>query len=264
MQLIKKGMIFLSIELFLVEMNRYMDPIIKLLGKWGEELAGVSIWSVLVRLGLAILCGGVLGAERAVKRHAAGFRTYILVSLGAAIAGFTNQFIYECFPSSDVGRLGNGVVTGIGFLGAGTILVTSRSKIKGLTTAAGLWACGCMGLAIGHGFYTIGIVAGVIIFAVLSLITPIENYFIDRARLFTIHVELNSRPDLKQLINYLRSKGFSISNVEHNLAYASSGLSVYSISLLAPYIKGQKAMSHTVICSMINELDYVNHAEVLL
>ncbi len=169
-----------------------------------------------------------------------------------------------CFPSSDVGRLGNGVVTGIGFLGAGTILVTSRSKIKGLTTAAGLWACGCMGLAIGHGFYTIGIAAGIIIFTVLSLITPIENYFIDRARLFTIHVELNSRPDLKQLINYLRSKGFSISNVEHNLAYASSGLSVYSIALLAPYIKGQRAMSHTVICSMINELDYVNHAEVLL
>jgi putative Mg2+ transporter-C (MgtC) family protein len=250
------------LNVFFVEMNRYIDPLIKLLGNFGEQLAGVSIWSVLVRLLLAIFFGGLIGAERASKRQAAGFRTYILVAIGAAIAGFTNQFIYECFPSSDVGRLGNGVVTGIGFLGAGTILVTSRSKIKGLTTAAGLWACGCMGLCIGHGFYTLGLIAGSLIFIVLSIITPIENYFTDRARAFTIHVELHSRPNLKDLINYLRDRGFSVSNIEHNLAYASSGLSVYSISLICPEVKRNKSASHQVICKMINELEYVNYAEV--
>ena len=248
--------------LFFVEMNRYIDPIVKLFQNYGEELAGVSIISVILRLTLAILFGGIIGAERASKRQAAGFRTYILVAIGACIAGFTNQFIYECFPSSDVGRLGNGVVTGIGFLGAGTILVTSRSKIRGLTTAAGLWACGCMGLCLGHGFYTLGLIAGALIFVVLSIITPIENYLMDRARAFTVYVELNSRPNLKDLINYLREKGFHVANVEHNLAYASSGLSVYSLALVSPLIKGQKAASHKVICAMINELEYVNHAEV--
>ena len=140
----------MAFNLFFVEMNRYIDPLVKLLGKFGEELAGISFVSVILRILLASIFGGIIGAERASKRQAAGFRTYILVAIGACIAGFTNQFIYECFPSSDVGRLGNGVVTAIGFLGAGTILVTSRSKIRGLTTAAGLWACGCMGLCLGH------------------------------------------------------------------------------------------------------------------
>ena len=130
----------------LFNISLVVDPILKLFGDGANWLEDITVGSVLIRLLCAIICGGFLGAERAMKRQAAGFRTYILVAVGAAIAGFTNQFIYECFPSSDVGRLGNGVVTGIGFLGAGTILVTSRSKIRGLTTAAGLWACGCMGL----------------------------------------------------------------------------------------------------------------------
>lgn len=247
---------------FFVEMNRTIDPIVKLFGDFAEQLAGVSIYSVVIRLILAIIFGGIIGAERASKRQAAGFRTYILVAIGACIAGFTNQFIYECFPSSDVGRLGNGVVTGIGFLGAGTILVTSRSKIRGLTTAAGLWACGCMGLCLGHGFYSLGLIAGVLIFVVLSIITPIENRLLNRVRAFSIHVELNSRPNLKDLITYLREKGYSITNVEHNLAYASSGLSVYTIALIAPEIKGKNTNSHKVVCAMISELEYVNHVEV--
>ncbi|MCI5745888.1 MAG: MgtC/SapB family protein [Erysipelotrichaceae bacterium] len=227
-------------------------------------LSEITFGSIFVRLILSILCGGVLGAERAMKRHAAGFRTYILVAVGAAIGGFTNQFIYEAFDTGDVARIANGVVTGIGFLGAGTILVTSRNKIKGLTTAAALWACGCMGLSIGHGFYTLGLAAGLIIFLILSVTPPIENFFIDHARSFTLHVELNARTDLKLLINYLREHGYSISNVEHNIAYASSGLSVYSISLILPENKGKKALSQTQVCNQIKELEYVNYAEILL
>ncbi len=252
------------LNVFFTEINRMVDPLVKLLGENGSWLSEITFGSVIIRLLLAILCGGVLGAERAMKRHAAGFRTYILVAVGAAIAGFTNQFINESFPTSDVGRIGAGVVTGIGFLGAGTILVTSRNKIKGLTTAAALWACGCMGLAIGHGFYTLGLAASIIIFLILSVTPPIENYFIDRARSFTLHVELDARTNLKDLINYLRANSYTITNVEHNLAYASSGLSVYTISLVAPYIKGKRAVSQQIICSMVNELPYVNHAEVLL
>lgn len=252
------------LNIFFTEINRMVDPLVKLLGENGSWLSEITFSSVIIRLLLAILCGGVLGAERAMKRHAAGFRTYILVAVGAAIAGFTNQFINESFPTSDVGRIGAGVVTGIGFLGAGTILVTSRNKIKGLTTAAALWACGCMGLAIGHGFYTLGLAASIIIFLILSVTPPIENYFIDRARSFTLHVELDARTNLKDLINYLRANSYTITNVEHNLAYASSGLSVYTISLVAPYIKGKRAVSQQIICSMVNDLPYVNYAEVLL
>ena len=125
----------------------------------------------------------------------------------------------------------------------------------------GLWM---YGLAIGHGFYTLGITASFIIFLILSVTPPIENYFIDRARVFTLHVELNARTNLKELINYLRANSYQITNVEHNLAYASTGLSVYSVTLVAPYIKGMRAISQKAICAAINELEYVNHAEVLL
>ena len=119
-----------------------------------------------------------------------------------------------------------------------------------------------MGLCLGHGFYTLGLIAGTLIFVVLSIITPIENHLLGKSRAFAIHVELNSRPNLKELINFLRKEGFQVSNVEHNLAYASSGLSVYSISLISPAVKRKKAVSHKVVCSMIKELEYVNHVEV--
>ena len=248
---------------FFINVSLLVDPLLNLFGdnlKWLED---ITVGAVIVRLLCAIICGGVIGAERAMKRHAAGFRTYILVALGAAIAGFTNQYISELVPASDMGRIGNGVVTGIGFLGAGTILVTSRNQIKGLTTAAALWACGCMGLCIGHGFYTLGLLGSFIIFFVLALTNPIEAYLVNKTRVYSLHVELNARTNLKDLITYLRDNSFKVTNVEHNIAYASSGLSVYTIHVIAPKFKGQKAISQQSMCALINELDYVNYAEVM-
>lgn len=247
----------------LINITLLVDPILNLLGDGAKWLEDITIGSVIVRLLCAIICGGVIGAERAMKRHAAGFRTYILVALGAAIAGFTNQYISQLVPASDMGRIGNGVVTGIGFLGAGTILVTSRNQIKGLTTAAALWACGCMGLCIGHGFYTLGLAGSIIIFLVLSFTNPIEAYFINKTRVYSLHVELNARTNLKDLITYLRDNSFKVTNVEHNIAYASSGLSVYTIHVIAPKLKGQKGLTQQSMCSLINELPYVNYAEVM-
>lgn len=142
--------------------------------------------------------------------------------------------------------------------------MTSRNKIKGLTTAAALWACGTVGLAIGHGFYTLGIFASIIMLIVLAIAHPIEKYFIDKASVFSIHVELDARTNLKDLITFFRNNNYKVSNVEHNLAYASSGLSVYSITLLKPKTKNKKTISHQVVCSMVSELPYVNHVEVLI
>jgi len=243
-------------------LDLYADPIVKLLNS--DWLANITVGSIIVRLLIAIICGGILGAERAVKRHAAGFRTYILVAVGAAIAGLANQFIIDFFGSGDGARLGAQVISGIGFLCAGTILVTSRSQIKGLTTAAGLWACGVMGLAAGLGFYTLALISCVIIFLILSILPPIEDYFIERSRAFTLHVELESRPNLKELVNYLRNEGYQVTNVEHNVAYASSGLSVYTLSVSEPFSKEKKTIkTHKEVAAKIEELPYVNHAEIL-
>ena len=150
-----------------------IDPITKLIGKWSLE---INLWSVLLRLILASLFGGAIGVERSTKRHAAGFRTYILVCVGATIAMLVNQFTYLTFGGGDTSRLGAQVISGIGFLGAGTILITSRSQVKGLTTAAGLWASACVGLAIGAGFYTAAIATGILIITSLTLLPKVEMF----------------------------------------------------------------------------------------
>ena len=113
----------------------------------------ITMLSVTVRLCLAVLCGGMIGLERAFKRRPAGFRTHILICLGASLTTMTSQYLYlNMHYFTDMARLGAQVVAGIGFIGAGTIIVTKRQRVKGLTTAAGLWASACMGLAIGAGF----------------------------------------------------------------------------------------------------------------
>ena len=132
----------------------------------------VNIFSVILRLFLAVLYGGIIGLERGASKHPPGFRTHILVCVGATLAMLTNQYICETglYSPADPSRLGAQVITGVGFLGVGTILVTGGQKIKGLTTAAGLWASACIGLALGIGFYSGAIAAGILVFVSLRFL----------------------------------------------------------------------------------------------
>lgn len=243
-------------------MNFYLvDPLTKLLNwPWLEE---ISFGSILIRLFLAVLTAGLIGVQRASKRHAAGFRTYVLVCLGATIAMMTNQFLLTLTGSGDGARLGAQVISGIGFLGAGTILVTSRNQIRGLTTAAGLWACACMGISIGAGFYTLAICGEIIILLVLMLFPKIENFFINHSTTYELHVELDSRPDLKLLITYLREKKMQIYSLEHNTAYASSGLSVYTITVELTKDAKKNYKNSQQLLNDIAQLDYVNFVEII-
>lgn len=235
----------------------YIDPILKLLNL-EDELGGITIWSILIRFLLVIICAGAIGIERARRRHAAGLRTYILVCLGSMIVIMTNQYIYEVFNTGDVARLGAQVISGIGFLGAGTILVTSRSQIKGLTTAAGLWVSACIGLAIGIGFYTIAIIGTMFAFIAFTLLPKIEIWLTKGSQTIEVHIELYSREDLKKIIDYVRGRGGRINLVDYNVSYAKSGLSVYTINMTS----WKKDPSDIV--KELNELEFVNFAEVLL
>ena len=169
----------------------------------------INLLSVSVRLLLALLFGGIIGLERGSNRHPAGFRTHILVCVGATLAMMTNQFILQQFDTGDPARLGAQVITGVGFLGVGTILVTGRHKIKGLTTAAGLWASACLGLAIGIGFYSGAIVAAVIIFFSLTMLPRMENYFYQKSRVLEIYLEAGNLDDYKEVTRYIKSIGSS-------------------------------------------------------
>ena len=127
------------------------------------NLKDITCLSTFVRLILAAICGGMIGIEQGCRRRAAGLRTHMLVCMGASLVMITNQYIHTEFGIPDLTRLGAQVISGIGFLGVGTIIVDKQHQVKGLTTAAGLWACACMGLAIGIGFYSGAIMACIFI-----------------------------------------------------------------------------------------------------
>ena len=116
-----------------------------------DGLRDFTLLSVTVRIILAVICGGIIGMERSLHRRPAGFRTHILVCLGAAMTTLTSQYLYLYLDYyTDMARLGAQVIAGIGFLGAGTIII-ARQRVRGLTTAAGLWAAAIIGLAVGAG-----------------------------------------------------------------------------------------------------------------
>lgn len=237
-----------------------VDPIVKLFNEdIGKIFTELNIWSILIRLLLTILISGSIGLERSSRRQAAGLRTYILVGLGASVIMITNQFLLEAFNNGDPARLGAGVLSGIGFLGAGTIMFTSKSQVKGLTTAAGLWATACIGLCIGCGFYTISIIVFAIIITVLHFLPKIEKGLTSRRGYFEIHIEFESRANLKTFVSLVREKGFRIIAVEHNPAYSNSGLSVYTMVLVDNDLKNN--FSKKDLLELAKSLPYVEFVE---
>lgn len=179
-----------------------------------EEFVGMDIGVCLLRLFLALLCGGVLGIERGRKKRPAGFRTYMLVCLGAALVMMTNEYICRIYGTGDPARMGAQVVSGIGFLGAGTIIVTGHNRVKGLTTAAGLWAAACIGLAIGVGFYGGGIIGTFMIFVAMSSLNSVDGRVSASSKVMNLYIELAEMTDIRRLIQYLKENGMKLIDIE--------------------------------------------------
>ena len=180
-----------------------------------DGLRDVTTLSVFVRLACALICGGIIGIERSYKRRPAGFRTHILICIGATITTLTSQYLYlNMHYFTDMARLGAQVVAGIGFIGAGTIIVTKRQRVKGLTTAAGLWASACMGLAIGAGFYECVVLGTVLIFLSMRFLPTIENMMVERAPFLNIYVEFESLDNIGAIIGRIKEQNSQILDVE--------------------------------------------------
>lgn len=177
-----------------------------------EEINAVSI---TLRLVLAILFGGVIGYDRGKKRRPAGLRTHILVCIGSALAMITSQYVTDVLQyTSDPTRIGAQVVSGIGFLGAGTILTTSKQQVKGLTTAAGLWASACMGLALGIGFYEGAFIGCIAILGSMTLLQRFDDYVMDSTKIIELYIELSSVKGIALVIDFMHQNGIEITNVE--------------------------------------------------
>lgn len=183
-----------------------------------------NMCSTIVRLTLAVICGGLIGLERVKKRRPAGFRTYMLVCLGAALTMIISQYLASRGQTTDVSRLGAQVINGVGFLGAGTIIVTGKQQIKGLTTAAGLWASACMGLAIGAGFYFGALVGCVAIMLTISVLRMLEDVIMANARNMNIYIEFTETDDIGETIERLKKLNVKIFDIEITKIRSSDGL----------------------------------------
>jgi len=179
--------------------------------KYVQEFNTVSI---IVRLVLATLLGGLVGFERASKGHPAGLRTFALVCLGSALATITNIYFCKIGFSTDASRIPGGVVNGIGFLGVGTIIVTSRNHIRGLTTAAGLWVTATLGIALGAGMIWISLFSFVLIMITISLLQRISRYEESNSRMINVYLEVERAKGIKQMLSYINDLGYEISSME--------------------------------------------------
>ncbi len=208
---------------------------------------------------MSVIIGGALGFEREQKRHPAGFRTYILVCLGAALVMMTNQYVFETFHTGDVSRLGAQVISGIGFLGAGTIIITGRNQVRGLTTAAGLWASACIGLAIGIGFYAGAIVGGIAIFFVMTVLQRLDESMRVKSKRLDLYMEFDTPGGLGSLINIAKENNMEISNIQviKNKATGKKATSV----LLS--VKTKQNQSHADVLQILECAAGLNFIEEL-
>ena len=191
-----------------------------------DYLRDFNTASVFVRLLLALLLGGLIGLDRALRHRPAGPRTYALVCVGAALTMVLSQYEYVMLTTewapmaeavglkTDVSRFGAQVINGIGFLGAGTVIATNPQKVKGLTTASGLWASACLGLVVGSGFYEAALFAFLLIVITMWLLRPLEEVIIERSRNINIYVEFRSIADMGEILKTIKDQDINIFDMD--------------------------------------------------
>ena len=222
-------------------------------------LREVTIWAIILRLLCAVIIGGLIGMERGMKNRPAGLRTYMLVCIGSCLIMLTNQYVFQAIGdhSGDPMRLGAQVVSGIGFLGAGTIVVTKHNQIKGLTTAAGLWAAAGVGLALGVGFYEAALVAGLVIFFVLTGLQKLDNRVRSKTRSMGVYIEIEDTMHIGNLVRHVRELGIDIEDVqlEHDFVPEDGARSLIAT------LKCKKRTDHLELMDAIRSIGGVIYVE---
>lgn len=197
-----------------------------------DPLREMDLLSVSLRMVLAVLCGGLIGMEREFKHRPAGFRTHILICLGAAMTTLTGQYLslvrhYE----TDISRLGAQVIAGIGFIGAGTIMVTRRHRVRGLTTAAGLWAAAIVGLSLGAGFYEGGLLTTALILLAELVFVRLESRMRRSDSEVGIYVEYTGQTGLEGVLERIQTMGAFIQDLEVSKDECQQGRTTVLLSL---------------------------------
>ena len=220
---------------------------------------GFDMWGAVLRMLLAVICGGLIGIEREHKRRPAGFRTHILICLGASLTTLTSQYIYlQLNMFTDLTRLGAQVIAGMGFIGAGTIIVTKRRQIKGLTTAAGLWASAIVGLAVGAGYFEAALIATAMILTVELVLARFEWFLMSTARDIHLFVEYKENDTLDKIDEYLKDRGVLITDLHITKSAGNTKMPCAIYSLQLP-----RKMTHDRVMTALTEIVGVVSVEEL-
>ena len=221
------------------------------------QLREVTLLAVVIRIIMAIFIGGLIGFERELKNRPAGLRTYMVVCLGACMIMLTNQYIFQTSGTGDPVRMGAQVISGIGFLGAGTIMITRRNQIKGLTTAAGLWTAAGLGLAVGIGFYEAAIIGAVAVSLIMATMQFIDNNVQKQSKSLELYVELAKDYSLGDFLREIRSRNIDILDIQHEQGSINeSGIRGYIL-----YLKQHKRQSHLELLEDIRTISGIVYLE---
>lgn len=225
-----------------------------------DPLREMNLLSVAARLLLAVLCGGMIGLEREYKRRPAGFRTHILICLGASLTTLTSQYLTLCLGYyTDMARMGAQVVAGIGFIGAGTIIVTKQQRVKGLTTAAGLWACAILGLTIGAGYFEGALLALTLILLAEMLFVKLEYRILRFSRENIFYIEYREKGNLETILAVFRKWHIHIRNMEITRSEESEHHNASAIF----YVRSERKTDTQNLISALHKADGVMAVEEL-
>jgi putative Mg2+ transporter-C (MgtC) family protein len=225
-----------------------------LLGNFGEW----NIQNLLIRVIAATVLGGAIGLDRGMKHRGAGTKTITVVCLGATLVMLTEQYIQIYFPGlANMNRMAAQVISGVGFIGVGTIIV-SRHRVRGLTTAATLWASACIGLAVGIGFVEGGVLITAMMLVSLHVLPYVERFATRHSHFCNVFIDLEESRDLHTVIQKLKEAGVTIDSMDTSESKSEGvGISVHMVLYL------KKAVRRTEIYDILVKLDKVVSVDFL-
>ncbi len=212
-------------------------------------------FSIFLRLTMAMLMGAAIGYERAVKKSTAGLRTFSIVCSAAAFTMIINEHLVALYGTGDAARLAAQVISGIGFLGMGSIILTSRNQVRGLTTAATLWATAILGIAIGAGMLPASLIAFGIMLFTTAILYHISQHLEHYNRYITIYLEVDKTAGLQQIIETLTGQGYEVVQLQKHKSSPEGDLTLQlDLNLNGKYL-------HSNIIYHLGQMECIHYIE---
>ena len=224
-----------------------------------DYLHTLNMGSTLFRLILAMFLGCLIGIDRGMKKRVAGVKTHMIVCMGATLVMMTGDFIHVYSNGAGIGdtaRLGAQVVSGIGFLGVGTIIITGKNQVRGLTTAAELWTTATLGIMLGSGMLQISLILFVLIFSTMFGIARISRVQEKYNRFIGLYKKID-KTKTRGVYDYINDCGYELSSIEKKRDKTLKGSDIVLILMMDL----KKRRNHAEILSEVSQLEGVHYLE---